>query len=326
MREPEIDGALVGEACVQTTGFTRIVSFEARGEKSMTKLLSLFRIQDEEECNNIEQQVRDLVGEGSQLARRGLQLLRKLTDSLYDLTQPTPPMIERWCRPMLGIVPYLYEEIEASLVLLEKGYVSGAQSCLRSALEASQLLNLVVVDEQAAIQFSKPPEENPFLGPRSASIAYRHLQKEYPECIAGKKEVSDIYQVFSRIAHPTPLITAQTLLSAEWQSAQTALGPGYHPIVTAALIDYIGAVLMIAIHALYFDRPDDAPPVSPDVSEEVDEWIVQQAAYGARMRKRELEEKFRHPIVQQILASLPRDSLEEELARLLGPGFKRDQS
>jgi len=228
---------------------------------------------------------------------------------------------------MLGIVPYLYEQIEASLLLLERGYVSGAQSCLRSALEASQLLNLAVVDEQAAIQFSKPPpEENPFLGPGSASIAFKRLQKEYPESIAGSEWASAIYQGLSGIAHPSPFIAAQTLLSGEWESAQTPLGPGYHPMVTAEVIDSIGTVLMIAICALCFDRPSDAPPVSPDLVAEVSEWMHQVFFYGRMMRKRQLEEMATHPIVRQMLARIPWGSWGEEFRRLLGPAFGKGQS
>lgn len=292
----------------------------------MTDAASLFTVQGEEDRRDIEKKVKELIGEGSQLATRGLQLLRRLIDSLCDLTQPTPEMIERWCMPMLGIVPYLYEQIEASLVLLKKGYVSGAQSCLRSALEASQLLNLVVLDEQAAIQFSKPPEENPFLGPRSASIAYKRLQKEYPEAIAGRNEVSGMYQGLSRIAHPTALIAAQTLLSGEWQSAQTALGPSCHPMVTAEVIDSIGTVLMITVSALCFHRPGDAPTVSPDLMEEVGEWIYQRSVYGQRMRKRQLEDMAKHPMLQQMLAVVPWESWGEEFRRQLGPILGKGES
>jgi len=211
-------------------------------------------------------------------------------------------------------------------MLLETGYVSGAQSCLRSALEASQLLNLVVVDEQAAAQFSKPPEENPFLGPGSASIAFKRLQKEYPESIAGSKWASAIYQRLSGIAHPTALISAQTLLSGEGQSAQTSLGPSHHPMVTAEVIDSIGTVLVIAIRALCFDRPSDAPPVSPDLVAEVSEWMHQVYFYGQRMRKRHLEEIARHPIAQQMLARIPWESWGEEFRRLLGPILGKGES
>lgn len=292
----------------------------------MTMLPSLFRIQGEEDRRNIERQVKELIGEGSRLTTRGLHLLRRLTDSLYDLTQPTPAMIERWCRPMLGILPYLYEQIEASLLLLERGYVSGAKSCLRSALEASQLLNLVVVDEEATTQFSKPPEENPFWGPGSASIAYKRLKKEYPDCLAGGKLVSGFYHGLSGIVHPTPLIAAQTLLSGEDQSAQTPLGPSYHPMVTAEVIDSIGTVLIIAIRALCFDRPTDAPPVSPDLVAEVSEWMHQLYLYGRRMRKHQLEETARHPMLQQLLAIIPWDSWGEEFRRLLGPALGKGES
>lgn len=292
----------------------------------MTDAASLFTVQGEEDRRDIEKQVKELIGQGSRLTRRGLHLLCKVTDSLCDLTQPTAAMIERWCIPMLGIVPYLYEQIEASLMLLETGYVSGAQSCLRSALEASQLLNLVVVDEQAAIQFSKPPEENPFWGPGSASIAFKRLQKEYPESIAGGKWTSAIYQGLSAIAHPTAFISAQTLLSGEGKSAQTPLGPSHHPMVTAEVIDSIGTVLVIAIQALCFDRPSDAPPVSPDLATEVGEWMHQVYFYGRRMRKRQLEDMAKHPMLQQMLAVVPWESWGEEFRRLLGPILGKGES
>lgn len=273
----------------------------------MSTHLTVFEIEDDKAHRDIECCTRRFIREGSGLVRSGLELFCKAVDSLYDEATLLTGSIKPWHVAVSVIAPRVYDQTESSLVLLEKGYPAGAASCLRSALEAAQLLVLVILDEQAAIDYRKMHKRF-----RRGARAYKELQEKRLNCRVGDKHASEWYEELSSIAHPSPDSVPTVQRFSKESSEHVIMGSTYHPMEIGRIISRMLDILVGAITSdLCFHRPPEAPEVPPELLQEGELLFKRCHTYIRDLRQRWFSEVEKDVTLQCMI-----DNFSQELEKL----------
>jgi hypothetical protein len=251
--------------------------------------LKVFQIQEERNRSIIEERTKGLIGEGSNLVRASLKLFAKAVDSLYDIERLAAGQILPWQVAVSIEAARVYNQAEASLILLEKGYPIGSASCARSALESARLLVLMLVDEQAASDYTCEPGSKGykrFTGKGIANEVWKTLKK-YPQCFLCDKGISQLYGDLSQIAHPSRKSAIAVLRKS---GDRTLLGQAYHPLEVSRIVWALLNFLIATSQDICIHRPFDAASLPKQLFHEGQALVETCRIYLETFRHRWLDE------------------------------------